>query len=142
MEGLRVSYERPGKVAGLYLSWYRCAVDGRDHAVTDEQFLTGMRARQGRYGAVCGHVVNVMSALCAPGAPCIRCHSFLAAHASVKGVADRAPKHRHSRPGLWRRLFARPCTPASVGRTKVPTGAGSASIAPVPAGDHGLRGVQ
>ena len=141
-EGARVSYERPGKVAGLYLGWYRSMTDGRDHAVTDEQFLAGMQAGHGRYDAVCGHVVDVASLLVPPGTPCARCHAFLAALTALRDSSERIEPRRHRKRGVWRRLFRRSCTSAVVGRTPALTGTGSAPIASVPAGRHALRGAR
>lgn len=105
-----MSYERPGKVAGLFLSWYRCMSDEHDHAVTDEQFLAGMQAQRGRYRAVCGHIVEVASVMSVPGVPCRRCHAFLAALAGVRDVRRSEP-HRHRKRGVWTRLLR--CAPAS-----------------------------
>ena len=130
-----MSNERPGKVAGLYLSWHRCIVDGRDHAVTDEQFLVGMQAGQGRYEAVCGHVLDVESLLFPPGSPCARCHTCLAERASLRDVAERMVRSRHRKRSIWRRLFARSCT-------QVPTEAGRPPTEPAPAGRHTPRDVQ
>ncbi|MEV6441145.1 hypothetical protein [Amycolatopsis sp. NPDC051716] len=137
-----MSNERPGKVAGLYLSWHRCVADGRDHAVIDEQFLAGMQARQGRYETVCGHVLNAESLLFAPGTPCARCHTYLAALASLRDVAARMAGPRHRKGSSWRRLFARSCTPIGVGRTEVPSGTVGTPIALIPAGRHALRGAR
>lgn len=64
-----------GSGAGLHVVWHRCVVDARDHAVTDQEFTSGRYKGEGRYVAVCGHVVYPGSMLDAPGPPCRRCQA-------------------------------------------------------------------
>jgi hypothetical protein len=121
-----VSYERPGKVAGLYVSWHRCALDRLDHAVTDDCFLVGVRARRGQYEAVCGHVVEAASALLPPARPCVRCHAYLDA---LVAATVRPVRHRPHQRGFWRRLTSRPPIPAAaVGCARVPARADSDDV--------------
>lgn len=143
---------RQGRAAGLYVSWHRSDIDGRDHAVTDEEFSRGWRDALGRYEGLCGHVVLPTSMLVAPGRPCVRCRAFLAALTTLPSVEQRLRPPRHRRPSRWRRLFqhfpqvnglesAQSCS-ARTSRAhgpQTPAGAGSAPIAPVLAGHHELR---
>jgi hypothetical protein len=123
---------RPGRGAGLYVCWHRSEVDDRDHAVTDEEFAHGRRDAQGRYEALCGHVVLPCSMLVPPGRPCGRCRAYLVARSTLPTVEQRVLPPRHRKPSRWRRLVR--------GSSDIPAGAGSALIAPVPAGRHALRG--
>lgn len=67
----------------LYVSWYRCVRDGLAHAVTDEEFLRGIRLRQGRYRSLCGHEVLIHSCLVPAGRPCPRCRGLVIVYARV-----------------------------------------------------------
>jgi hypothetical protein len=142
----------------LYVAWHRCVLDGRDHAVTDEEFARGRKEHtQGRYESVCGHVVLIGSMLLPPGPVCARCHAYLVARATLRSAEQRLGPTRHRKPSRWGRLFGRtqipvvplPRTSPDVapsperdGRTPIPAGAGSAPSAPVPAGHHALRGAR
>lgn len=149
---------RLGRRAGLYVCWHRSERDGIDHAVTDEEFARGRRDNtQGRYEALCGHVVLTGSMLLPPGRLCPKCHAFLIARSTLPAVEQRIRRTRHRKPSAWRRLLRGsqfPDLPPSIprqqprpapernGRSSAPAGAGSASIASVPAGRHALRGVR
>ncbi len=78
---------------GPYVAWYRCVVDGLDHAVTDENFARGVHEKQGRYASVCGHVVLIGPALLAPGGRCPYCCAHLA---DLRSIA-RPTSHRRRR---------------------------------------------
>ncbi|MCU1687732.1 MAG: hypothetical protein JWQ81_8471 [Amycolatopsis sp.] len=143
---------RPGQVAGLYLSWYRCGLDGHDHAVTDEEFARGRTEHSaGRYKSICGHLVLAGSMLLPPGPPCDRCRAYLDARVTLRTPVQRLgqPTHHHKR-GRWSRLLGHKQTPAIPsrrptpvgrdGRTGIPADAGSVPTAPVSAGRHALRG--
>lgn len=157
-EGFRVSYERRGRVAGLYVSWHRSDGDGADHAITDEEFARGRRDNtHGRYKALCGHVVLTGSMLLPPGHLCPRCYAFLVARSTLPTVERRIQRTRHRKPSALRRLLrgsqlptlppyfprqqSRPA-PERNGRTPVPAGAGSATSASASAGRHALRDVR
>lgn len=153
-----MSVERPGRGAGLHVSWHRSERDGIDHAVTDEEFARGRRDdTHGRYEAVCGHVVLTGSMLLPPGRLCPRCYAFLVARSTLPTAKQRIRRTRHRKPSALRRLLRGsqfPDLPSSIpcpqsrpgpernGRTPVPAGAGSAPIASVPAGHHALRGAR
>jgi hypothetical protein len=154
--GLVSAVLRPGRGAGLYVCWHRNELDNRDHAVTDEEFARGRRNAQGRYTALCGHVMLPGSMLLPPGRPCPRCHASLVARPTPPAVGQRLgpPRHRKRKPPRWRWPF-RSSQPSAMpeprtrqprpmlnrsGRTPTPPRAGSAPLAPVPAGRHALRG--
>ncbi|WP_253830072.1 hypothetical protein [Prauserella aidingensis] len=84
----------------IYTTWFRCAVDGRDHAVEDEAFAAG-RASGGRCVAVCGHVVEMSAAIVPNGPVCRGCAAVLAPVVPVPHCG------RGVRPGLVRRLVGR-----------------------------------
>ncbi len=69
--------------AGLYISWYRCVLDGLTHAVTDEEFLRGLRLQQGRYRSLCGHEVLIHSCLAPADRSCPACRELVNASARV-----------------------------------------------------------
>ncbi len=80
-----------------------CAEDGRCHQVTDGLMTAGLRARTGRYRAVCGHTVTATAMLAPDGPPCPNC-AIAAAPPNPSGRPRRSGRHR--RPGLLRRLLA------------------------------------
>lgn len=84
----------------IYTTWFRCAVDCRDHAVEDEAFAAG-RANGGRCVAVCGHVVEMSAAIVPNGPVCRGCAAVLAPAVPVPR------RGRGVRPGLVRRLVGR-----------------------------------
>jgi hypothetical protein len=53
-----------------------CIVDGRAHDVPDVQIAGPQADRQGRYVAVCGHVVTAASMIEPEGAPCPLCAAY------------------------------------------------------------------
>jgi hypothetical protein len=137
----------------LYVAWVLCVADHRDHAVTDEEFATGVRRQRGRFEAVCGHTVTPGSMLMPPGSPCRRCAAYLRALATLRDAEQRMNPHRHRKPTFWSRLRGTPEPPAIPqprehshavsperdSRATAPAGAGSAPIAPASAGRHHLR---
>jgi hypothetical protein len=139
-----------GRPARLYIAWHRCNRDGRDHAVTDEEFTRGRKEQSaGRYESVCGHVVLVGSMLLPPGSPCDRCRAYLNARATLRTTEQRlGPPTSHHKRGRWSRLLGHTKTPAVPsprtagrhGRAGVPVDTGSDPTAPVSAGRHALRG--
>jgi len=80
-----------------------CAEDGRCHQVTDGLMTAGLRARTGRYRAVCGHTVTATAMLAPDGPPCPNC-AVATASPNPGGRPRRSGRHR--RPGLLRRLLA------------------------------------
>lgn len=87
--------------------WMRCAEDGADHAVTDDDFAAGRSS--GRVRAICEHRVTVDSMVVAGGPVCPRCRS-IAWPIDVR--ARPTTPRRHRKPRLWRRLFRHAESPA------------------------------
>ncbi len=56
-----------------WLTWMTCALDGLEHAVTDEAFAVACRQDSGIYRAVCGHMVAVLPMISPPGRRCRAC---------------------------------------------------------------------
>ncbi|MCA1673746.1 MAG: hypothetical protein LC799_16605 [Actinobacteria bacterium] len=50
-----------------------CAVDGRDHLVSDRATTAGLAAGHGRYTAACGRVVVAAPMVAPPGPSCSSC---------------------------------------------------------------------
>lgn len=137
----------------LFGTWHGCVVDERDHLIRDEEF--GRRENQGRYRAVCGHVVVPGSMLLPPALLCRRCAGWVRAHEQLRSEDQprSGERRRHRRPGLLRRLLGRNespdvpppgslCelnAPERGGRTPTSSGMRSALTAPVPAGVGALR---
>ncbi|MGH3625102.1 MAG: hypothetical protein ACRDQ5_25495 [Sciscionella sp.] len=90
----------------LWTTWHTCSVDGRDHAVTDEEMATRMAEDAGHYTAVCMHDVLVTPMICPPGPRCRRCVAFLRAQAATR-TGEQRPAHQHRRPGVLRRILHR-----------------------------------
>ncbi len=94
----------------FYVRWYRCTGDSLDHAVTDEAFAQGLELQEGRYLAVCGHVVLIGSCLAPPGPPCVACAALL--RILNRPANPTAEPGRHRKAHRWCRLFGRDQTPA------------------------------
>ena len=88
-----------------YVTWSRCLVDGRNHAVTDEEFASGVRHQTGCFQALCGHQLMIDSSLMPPGPPCVRCRAYLAAVAAVRETIERANAPKRRRKALWSRFI-------------------------------------
>lgn len=102
--------ERDSQPDRLCVTWFLCMIDGRDHAVTDEDFATG-RGRGGRCESLCGHLVMTGSAMLSPGPRCVRCHDYLRARASLRTVEERIAPARHRKLGWFHRLLHRSQSP-------------------------------
>ncbi|MCA1677180.1 MAG: hypothetical protein LC799_35040 [Actinobacteria bacterium] len=86
-----------------------CAVDGRDHLVSDCATAAGLAAGHGRYTAACGHVVVAAPMVAPPGPSCSACVAELLritaggtkrSHRRLRGVMARLrPRTAHSRSG-------------------------------------------
>ncbi len=105
-----MSDTRRSRRSRLYVSWYHCAGDSLDHAVTDEAFAQGLDLQEGCYQAVCGHVVLIGSCLVPPGPPCVACVALL--RILNRPAASTAGPGRHRKAHRWCRLFDRHQTPA------------------------------
>lgn len=77
----------------LYVSWYRCARDRLAHAITDEDFASGVQRQQGCYAAVCGHNLLIDSCLVPLSRVCGTCRALVVANNSptpkVRGAERR-----------------------------------------------------
>jgi hypothetical protein len=69
----RSSSSRRGGITTVTIT---CIVDGRAHDVPDVQIAGPQADRQGRYVAVCGHVVTAASMIEPEGARCPLCAAF------------------------------------------------------------------
>jgi hypothetical protein len=69
----RASSSRRGDITTVAIT---CIVDGRAHAVPDVQIAGPQADRQGRYVAVCGHVVTAAPMVEPEGMPCPLCAAF------------------------------------------------------------------
>lgn len=54
-----------------------CAVDGRDHLISDSAMAAGLAAGHGRYTAACGHVVVAAPMVAPEGPSCLDCETAL-----------------------------------------------------------------
>lgn len=129
----------------LFTTWFRCAVDGHDHAVEDEAFAAGRARGAGEYRAVCGHTVTASAAILPNGPRCSRCHAVL--DAQHERNTPRVDQHS-GRPGIARRLLARVLpTPAGPARRPRPEFDPGGSELPTPSalaptGSHGTEADQ
>src|SRR5207248_53665 len=85
--------------------WVTCALDGADHAVTDECMAAGISSDTGLYEAVCG-ALFVAAPMVYP--PCPQCRPcLLGARATMRDLDRRMGVARHRRGGLLGRVFRR-----------------------------------
>ncbi len=94
----KVSAKKPPPI---YVTWCRSAADNLSHAVTDERFAEGVARQEGRYHAVCGHEILVVSCLVPPGTACPECYRYVQAHlALLREIEGRLSAGRRDRTGL------------------------------------------
>jgi hypothetical protein len=86
-------------------SSFTCAVDGLDHAVSDDAAASGLAARQGIYTAVCGHQVHVSALASSAGPACPRCAQLIN---DVAPPTASPQRHRHRRRRTWLRRLLHP----------------------------------
>lgn len=58
------------------LTWFTCALDRTDHAISDDNMAIGFSVGAGRYAALCGTTVYVSSLVCPPGRRCPSCEAI------------------------------------------------------------------
>lgn len=75
-----------------------CVADGRSHRLTDAAFEDGLRARLGRFTAVCGHSVLAAALATRPGRPCPEC---LAQDAAAQRSGSDVRRRFRPRRKLW-----------------------------------------
>lgn len=106
-----------GQRGRIFVTWHRCVTDGKEHAITDEEFASDLRRAEGRCEAVCGYVVTLESMMAGPGRNCRRCQTYLEARETLRSMNERMaqqglPVRRHRRPGRLVRLLRRSQSPA------------------------------
>lgn len=84
-----------------------CAVDGRDHLVSDRATTAGLAAGHGRYTAACGRVVVAAPMVAPPGPSCSSCVAELR-----RITAGSTEGSRRRLPGVMARLLHRRPRPA------------------------------
>jgi hypothetical protein len=99
-------------VEQLFTAWMTSTTDGRDHAVTDEEFTE----HRPEPGAVCGAVLYLAPMEQAPGPRCPRCVAFLEARATLRPLDQRLGVHRHRRAGWLYRLVHATMSPVVPGQ--------------------------
>ncbi|TQJ00916.1 hypothetical protein FB471_0567 [Amycolatopsis cihanbeyliensis] len=104
MEFTAKVYETMAETTRIYTTWFRCVRDGRDHAVTDEEFAAPTAPFPGQYRAICDHLVQIAAAVTPPGQACPHCMDTLRGPAAVEPAPEAAPR-------LLARLFRRPRPP-------------------------------
>ncbi|MGH3915253.1 MAG: hypothetical protein ACRDTC_17875 [Pseudonocardiaceae bacterium] len=77
-----------------------CAVDGREHLVSDHATTAGLAVGQGRYRTVCGHLAIAAALVAPPGPRCRDCATALHRRTAVSTTS-------HRRRGLVARLWCR-----------------------------------
>jgi hypothetical protein len=90
----------------LHTGWFAGMRDGRDHAVTDEEFARRGEHPAGHVWVICGHVVDLAPMVAPSRPPCGRCLAVFRARQGQATPRDAAPT-RHRKPGLLRRLLTR-----------------------------------
>lgn len=85
----------------IFTTWFTSTVDGRDHAVTDEEFAE----RRPEPEAVCGLVIMLAPMTCPNGECCPRCVAYLRARESLRDLDQRPAPHRNRRVGVIARLW-------------------------------------
>ncbi|TCP52061.1 hypothetical protein EV191_106225 [Tamaricihabitans halophyticus] len=91
---------RAAAARGLFVTWCFCAADGLDHAVTDDEFARLSTQVGGGPRAICGHQVQITSALVPPGPICRACV------AGIEAVTRPEPT-RDANKSWWRRTAGR-----------------------------------
>ncbi|MDQ3886463.1 MAG: hypothetical protein M3308_05515 [Actinomycetota bacterium] len=74
-----------------------CAVDGRDHLVSDSAMAAGLAAGHGRYTAVCGHVVVAAPMVAPEGPTCLDCETALHRITTNRTTPGSTGRSRHRR---------------------------------------------
>jgi len=82
-----------------------CALDGRDHLISDQATQAGLAAGRGHYLAICGHL-TVAAALAVPAGPtCWDCETAL--HRITTTASPTSPHRRGPVARLLRRRLPR-----------------------------------
>jgi hypothetical protein len=60
-----------------FMTWFTCAFDRTDHAISDDNMAIGFSVGAGRYAALCGTTVCVSSLMSPPGRRCPSCETIV-----------------------------------------------------------------
>lgn len=58
-----------------FVTWCTCGFEHIDHAISEDDMVTGLSLGAGRYAALCGATVCVASLICPPGRRCSSCEA-------------------------------------------------------------------
>lgn len=106
---------------GARVVWVTCALDGADHAVTDDRMAAGISSDTGLYEALCGARFAAAPMVYPPCPLCRTCLAFLGARATMRDLDHRmGAAARHRRSGLLGRLFRRRSQPPAVPPSSAP----------------------
>lgn len=106
------------RTRSLFVTWFTCGSENIDHAIREDDVVTGMAGGSGQYAALCGATVCVASMVSPPGRRCASCQAavLLAERDSPSrtgflGKLLGRGRHRddstHSPAGAGYRLFGR-----------------------------------
>ncbi len=65
------------KARTSFVTWFTCGSENIDHAISEDDVVTGMSDGSGRYEALCGATVCVASMVSPPGRRCTSCQNVL-----------------------------------------------------------------
>ncbi|MGH3770392.1 MAG: hypothetical protein ACRDRW_03165 [Pseudonocardiaceae bacterium] len=86
------------KTRASFVTWFTCGSENIDHAISEDDVLTGMSGGSGQYTALCGATVWVASMVSPPGRQCASCQTAVL-------LAERDSPSRHT--GFLSKLFGR-----------------------------------
>jgi hypothetical protein len=95
----RHGLSKPSRLYTIWLTTVNADADYTDHAVPDDEMVTG----QGVYTAICGSVVYPAVLSTPPGWQCARCATALGAQKRRHDQRGSGPSHR--RPGWFARFI-------------------------------------
>ena len=103
-----------------FVTWFTCGSENVDHAISEDEVITGISEGTGRYAALCGATVYVASMVCPPGRRCPSCEAAVvllierdapSRDTGFLGQLFGRGRHResssHFLAGGWNRLFGR-----------------------------------
>lgn len=102
-----------------FVTWFTCGSENIDHAISEDDVITGMSGGSGRYAALCGTTVCVASMVSPPGRRCASCQAALLIAerdspsrrtgflSKLLGRGRHRDDSAHFQPGAGYRLFGR-----------------------------------
>jgi hypothetical protein len=87
------------KTRAPFVTWFTSGSENIDHAIGEDDMITGISAGSGQYAALCGATVYVASMVCPPGRRCPSCE------AAVVLLVERDSPSRDT--GFLSQLFGR-----------------------------------